>query len=287
MNDLEIYTVATGLRGAGLLDIKKRGVSEVINFLKSQGLHSVVDKINPEWLTLPTTCRQTMDSEQVYRIYYAKSKSDALAAWHADKARLVKKLGLMLGYPNCCVDFCCEFDRAYDDPLFKLPRQTNLVSKALKRSTQFHPYCNILLRNYASDRLTDSCLLAHYPCSFTCKRSIDYAANLLSLLEPSYADSIHSFLSGKSLYWDDERWPPNFWGEFNGIHFPLAIENHSYISTGIILGNTKTPAGELPSDPTNYEISEFSVNIEHGGGQVKRFSCHALGTTYELFWTAA
>ena len=84
-----------------------------------------------------------------------------------------KNIGLLLGYPDCCVDFFAKYE----------PVQSQLtndyVDFILKNSKgrRFQFYTNICKRDF------DITLLNHFPCSFGCKKSIDLAKMNLSALQ--------------------------------------------------------------------------------------------------------
>lgn len=89
-------------------------------------------------------------------------------------------LGLLLGYPDCCVSFYVNQE----------PKQSKLdndyVTSTLENSKGVrYPYFNNICRRH-----TDTTLLNHFPCSFNCKKSIEIAKRHLRLiaeLDPNLA----------------------------------------------------------------------------------------------------
>ena len=116
--------------------------------------------------------------------YYHKKMLDS---YYSDKfARL-------MGYPECCLEFgryLNNHERDSDNFGFKNP-----AVESLKRSKHFAWQLNVF--TYTP--------LSHYPCSLTCKKSVEYVNKVMSCYE--YIDKrCYSFLSDyakqpASLYW--------------------------------------------------------------------------------------
>jgi len=97
-------------------------------------------------------------------MYFAYISKDEQKAWLASYYELVqnhKDLGLVLGYPQCCVEyFCTNFN----------PQHTNLEIPSK------NPYTNL------SKREQDLVILSHFPCSVECKESIKLGEKYLQAL---------------------------------------------------------------------------------------------------------
>ncbi len=80
------------------------------------------------------------------------------------------KLGLELGYPECCCGF---FAKNFSE------KNTDLTLAILKNSEgfEFPYYTNIAARHF------DISLLGHFPCSFNCKKSVEMAKNNLEIIK--------------------------------------------------------------------------------------------------------
>lgn len=113
----------------------------------------------------------------MYFIYISKDETKAYLASYYELIDDHRKLGLLLGYPECCVDFFCRnFNESNSNPELK---PTNM-------------YTNISKRN------EDAVLLSHFPCSSECEKSIELGKGYLAVLgkvDPERASKIHSTLS--------------------------------------------------------------------------------------------
>ncbi len=97
----------------------------------------------------------------MYFIYISKDETKAYLASYYELISDHHKLGLLLGYPQCCVDFFCQnFNE----------KNTNLELAPTNK------YTNI------SKRKEDAVLLSHFPCSSDCEQSIVLGKKYLELL---------------------------------------------------------------------------------------------------------
>ncbi|MBI2667035.1 DUF483 domain-containing protein [Candidatus Woesearchaeota archaeon] len=98
----------------------------------------------------------------MFFVYLSKSERLALLAAYYEQLGNDRELGLLLGYPHCCVEFFCKnFSNSH----------TNLE--------QFpsNPYTNLFQRK------NDAVLISHFPCASSCEKSIALAKNYLRVLE--------------------------------------------------------------------------------------------------------
>ncbi|MBI2660727.1 hypothetical protein HYX09_00495 [Candidatus Woesearchaeota archaeon] len=98
------------------------------------------------------------------------SKDNPNEAKEAEEANNHIRLGIELGYPECCCEF---FSDNFDE------NNADLTLDILKNSNgfEFHFYTNIAARHF------DINLLSHFPCSFNCEKSIGMAKNNLELIK--------------------------------------------------------------------------------------------------------
>jgi hypothetical protein len=103
------------------------------------------------------------------------------------------KFGKLMGYPECCLQFgnyLQNLQGDVDNFGFKNP-----AIESLKRSKHFDWHLNVFTVS----------LLPHYPCSFTCSKSIDYVKHVLLYMD--YVDKgqssfLRDYLQNPiSLYW--------------------------------------------------------------------------------------
>ena len=90
----------------------------------------------------------------MYFVYISKDEQKAYLASYHELMNNQKELGLMLGYPACCVEFFCKAFSA---------KNPNPQHEAL------NPWTNL------SKRSRDCVLLSHFPCSSRCPSSITMA----------------------------------------------------------------------------------------------------------------
>lgn len=103
-----------------------------------------------------------VDEGGMYFVYISKSEEKALTASYYELIGDNKKLGLVLGYPKCCVEFFCNnFDEG----------KTNLELKSV------NPWTNL------SKRSDDCVLLSHFPCSSECEKSVEIGKKYFAVLE--------------------------------------------------------------------------------------------------------
>lgn len=97
-------------------------------------------------------------------MYFAYISKDEQKAWLAAYCELMnndKELGLLLGYPSCCVDFFC---RNFNEQKVNLQlRPKNMFTNLTKREQ-------------------DLVLISHFPCSSDCQPSIELAKQYLQVI---------------------------------------------------------------------------------------------------------
>ena len=152
--------------------------------------------------------------------YYSFDEKKNIEAHEAEKTCDRKKLGLLLGYPKCCID---NFKKS----LRNLEKNEYIIN-ALKNTTKKPSfYCNnlfvfdsklsstntdIFYKNmdiFDSDDVRDLFLVRHVPCSFDCKESMMIGKTTLKLLQdnfPELAKRITNALKNPVIYWDYFKW---------------------------------------------------------------------------------
>ncbi len=115
---------------------------------------------------------ETDTREGMYFAYISKDETNAYRASYYELLSNHRELGLLLGYPACCVDFFCRaFSAAHPNP--------EIHSSS--------PYTNL------SKRHEDCVLLSHFPCRAACGESIALAKRcfrLLQEIEPERAEQL-------------------------------------------------------------------------------------------------
>ena len=126
----------------------------------------------------------------MYFAYISKDMQKAAMADAFEYKNDHRGLGLLLGYPECCVEFFVE----------QFPKRSRIdndyVVPAIKNSKGVrYPYFNNILK-----RKMDMVLLSHFPCSFNCEASKAQAMRRLQLLaelDPSLAMTFSKDLKGR------------------------------------------------------------------------------------------
>lgn len=112
-------------------------------------------------------------------VYISKSEEKAHLAAYFEQTNNQKKLGLILGYPLCCVEFFCQkFSESNCNP--------EIASN--------NPFTNL------AHREEDCVLISHFPCRTDCSESIKIGKNnlkLLQQLEPERAKIVYNILNRK------------------------------------------------------------------------------------------
>ena len=97
----------------------------------------------------------------MYFVYISKKEQQTWLASYYELMQNHQDLGLVLGYPHCCVDFfCSKFT----------PQNANLELPSK------NPYTNL------SKRGQDLVILSHFPCSPECKESINMGEKYLQAI---------------------------------------------------------------------------------------------------------
>ncbi len=97
----------------------------------------------------------------IYFVYISKDESKAWLASYYELMGNHRDLGLLLGYPACCVEFfAAQFTAGNVNP----------------QHLPLNPYTNL------TQREKDAVLLSHFPCSSHCEQSIELAKKYLNLL---------------------------------------------------------------------------------------------------------
>ncbi|MFH1683168.1 MAG: DUF483 domain-containing protein [Candidatus Woesearchaeota archaeon] len=113
----------------------------------------------------------------MYFVYISKDEQKAYLASYYELTEDHKNLGLILGYPECCVEFFCNnFNENKTDLQLK---PTNVWTNLSKREE-------------------DCVLLSHFPCSCECNESITIARKNLESIKknnPDRAEEIRLNLS--------------------------------------------------------------------------------------------
>lgn len=104
---------------------------------------------------------ETDKREGMYFIYLSKDEKQAWLASYYELVQNDHDLGVLLGYPSCCIDFFCK-RFSEDNPNLQL-HPTNAFTNLTKREQ-------------------DLAIISHFPCSSDCEESIKQGMKFLDLL---------------------------------------------------------------------------------------------------------
>ncbi len=108
-------------------------------------------------------------------VYISKDEKEASLASYYELISNDRDLGLILGYPSCCVDFFCKNFKAQKADL-QLPA-TNAFTNLTKRDQ-------------------DLVILSHFPCQSDCEKSIILAKKYLDVLKNVDRKRVEELLKG-------------------------------------------------------------------------------------------
>jgi hypothetical protein len=124
----------------------------------------------------------------------ARSENDAALAWVSSILGWDSVFGRVLGYPDCCVDSFCKCW-----PYAQAQHHGDLVPITITASGPgpFDWQINTLGRYFGL------CPIQHFPCTFTCKASIELAEKTLCCLrkcEPDVLPRLEELMRAPALY---------------------------------------------------------------------------------------
>lgn len=204
----EYETVKRGYRRATIYHVYTRNYDKDIERVFRDGLvwlpilrsrvyqgfshkHFLVNQIDLNTFTYGALARNLEDAEEMVKAHTSKGG-------YTDHA----KVGEILGYPKCCVEFFCKvWNSGIYDPVFEIAMNTDdkeVISK-YEVIVYGHPYLNQLTR-YAGLRV-----VPWFPCSYMCEESIKQANEIWIKLMREYDDEAVDFyeeLMKEKIVWD-------------------------------------------------------------------------------------
>lgn len=200
LKTLEVLAVLEGAKGLARILCKEDSVQETLQQVHSLGL-SVVSSdfkliLEPSSSTPFTETSITADLHDSRSghivLYVSKNEKQAELGKHFEMKQDHSALGTLLGYPSCC---CIFFEKHFSR------KHTDLTFDTLETSEGFE---FSFLTNIAA-RHIDVSLLSHFPCSFSCKNSIEIAKKLLAIAKAyGQEDVFHLCLQTAIVYSEDE-----------------------------------------------------------------------------------
>jgi hypothetical protein len=122
--------------------------------------------------------------------YISKDGNKAATAKVLEMKNDHKRLGLLLGYPECCIDFFIQNEPERS----RLDNDYSICTLKNSKARRFPFFTNVFKRS------KDAVLISHFPCSFDCEKSIEIAKRNLQLIggiDLGLASRIVSELKGR------------------------------------------------------------------------------------------
>lgn len=174
----EILFVIEGAKPAARIILSKEEVAEVKEFCRQNSLAFELSDftikkqdVNKVYSNKAIIC----DDENVgdYFAYISKTQSKAEKAKYLEASQKDRELGLLLGYPECCVDFFIKNAEERKQKSF------DFIPSILKNSYGFKfPW-----QNNIAVRYFDLALINHFPHSFECENSKKLADKYLEVIK--------------------------------------------------------------------------------------------------------
>ncbi len=258
IKSLEVLYVIEGTKKCARVLVFEEEINKVKGFLNGKGIfYEISDfkvikqNVQSEFYSDKSIkISQNSNQKGHYFFYISKAGNLAEMAKAAEADSNHAELGLILGYPKCCIDFFAEnFNENNSDLTLDILRNSEKM--------EFLFFNNICARHF------DISLLSHFPHSFDCKPSIEIAKSNLKIIGKhgrKTASMFENILRSAVIYTIDE-----------GIFF---LRNYKKINTKIIYNDilecARTKLYYLLSSSKMLEIkgkNHFSVGGESIGGE--------------------
>jgi len=176
---LEIRSVMEGNKPVARIDAYDEEVGAIRKFCDCNKLHmsmssfklvKVVEKDKGSYANKAFRVMADSNTRGAYQLYISRDSRKADRARHYEEINDHQRLGLILGYPECCVKF-------FKDN-FGEAENADLTMKSLERS-EGHKFDYAM--NFVA-RFFDYTLLSHFPCSLNCEKSLIIARKNLELV---------------------------------------------------------------------------------------------------------
>ena len=175
---LEIIYLLKGMKPVVRQGFYDNEIGRVKDFCKNNDLaikvapYKVVLADNEKYSNKGFKAKIDDPREGMFFVYIAKDDKRAAMAATFEFKNDHRSLGLLLGYPSCCVDFFVK-----NEPE-RSKKDSDYVVCSLKNSKNVrHPYFKNLCKRHV-----DIVLLSHFPCSFDCEKSVEIGKRRMRLL---------------------------------------------------------------------------------------------------------
>lgn len=239
LSALDCFYVTEGLKRCSIDFMNESKIPILLEYCEAN--HLCVELSNYKIISLPesskggfsnSSTRVSKDSPHGnYAVFLSKDRMDAQLAKYYYTDSKHDKLGPILGYPKCCINF---FNK-YASQASK--KNMDFILYALSDTQQHQYFTNRALRYFGIS------LISHFPCSLECQSSMEIGKRNLEFLYKDYPQIAEYFITHlKSLV---------IYTESQGVHF-----SNNYIINGnaIEFEDLKsTVENELHNDLVKYK----------------------------------
>lgn len=201
---IEMLLVSAGVKPLGLLHGSSKYLAQVLRWAEYSGLqgcfgpteYKVIDEAGRNgYYNLAKDRRPSSgETSSMRTLFVSRSESMVILGYLSDLFGWDRYLGMLLGYPGCCVD---KFIERWPEAVRKYDGD---VAGPLVSASGRGPYdwrVNILSRYFGFE------LIQHFPCKFDCSNTIRLAKKYsvsLSQVEPNYVQTLSKKMKGLALY---------------------------------------------------------------------------------------
>ena len=174
----EVLYVIEGVKPVARLRVPKDKLIHLKNFLLENGVYNISSftKGDPNYLYI------SQDEDKVYKAHMLEEIKDN------------RKLGRLLGYPECCINFFCTHSHLMN----KITMDLSLYSLSNTHRNPPYPfYTNNIVGHFGYG------LISHFPCKYTCTESIKLGKKYFDVINdysPDLAHRIKQILVSPILY---------------------------------------------------------------------------------------
>jgi hypothetical protein len=182
----EITAIEIGLKKVTRQFVAKEDISSYLKFIKARGLQYFFwqDK-NYFYIS---NFKEL--AEKAMKIEKKISEMNLNNLNLLEFSSLNKELGKLFGYPKCCIGSFINFTNSQREP--------NYIFNSYKNTK--NPKISFLLNNISVYRL-----ISHFPCSYECRESLDFAAKLFKNLSKEQKRWTEEALKRDILVWNEEK----------------------------------------------------------------------------------
>jgi len=217
---IEMETVKHGLRKCMILHrVRPENFDMHARTLAKDGL--ILVPISKEGDGGDTFAHQSRQYEKnrpfVYRVAVARKGQDAEELVHASQINDDRKIGELLGFPECCSNFFYKKWRdSYSDPIWQQAEGTINTKYSFRQDEKFNVNNKHIIRVKESNSKISSVfryigvrVLSHLPCALDCKQSLAVANDWIDLATREKIEGLEETLEIMKL--------PFEWDCFKGI----------------------------------------------------------------------